>query len=388
MPNQMGQRDVWIVMVTALDGPVGIVAVLRAAATTTTKPFAVAQLRARLRTELAGGQAGLGGDVVNEIQRYILEEHVEDFEDGLISRRDLLRRVTLITGSLAATMSVLATLGCNPDQPRGAAPTVTAFAAPPTAAPNVPYATPPAQPTTDGVTVRPDDPRIVAQKADVKAHDGATLIGYLARPKAEGKYAGVLVVHENRGLLEHIKDVVRRLATAGFVGVSVDLLSRQGGADKLGDTFPAELGKRAADDMVRDLAAAFDHLKAQSFVDGTKLGITGFCFGGGMVWSTLASGVEVKAAAPFYGFAPSNIDKLAGQKAAVYAVYAEQDTRVTQSSAMIEEQLKKSGKPYRIVVYPGVNHQFHNDTGGPRYGAEQAQKAWVATIEWFKQYLA
>ncbi len=324
---------------------------------------------------------------MNEIQRYILEEHVEDFEDGLMSRRELMRRVTLITGSLAATMSVLATLGCNPDQPRALGPTAAASAAPPGASPNVPFATPPAQPTTDGITVRADDPRITSAKADVRAQDGTTLIGYLARPKADGKHAGVVVVQENRGLLEHIKDVVRRVATAGYVGISVDLLSRQGGADKLGDSYPVELGKRTADDMVKDLIAALDHLKTQAFVDGTKLGITGFCFGGGMVWSTLAAGADVKAAAPFYGPAPSNLDKLATQKAAVYAIYAEQDTRITQSSAMVEEQLKKSGKPYQIVVYPGVNHAFHNDTG-PRYGAEQAQKAWVATIEWFKQYLA
>ena len=322
---------------------------------------------------------------MNEIQRYIVEEHVEDFDDGLITRRELLRRVTLITGSLGATMSLLAILGCDVNRPQPAAvPTATGSA--PSAGPNVPYATPPAQPTKDGVTVKRDDPRITVLDATVIAADGARLIGYLARPKADGRYPGVVVVHENAGLLEHIRDVVRRVATAGLVGASIDLLSRQGGADKLGDGYAAALGRRSADDMVKDLQATFAYLRGQPYVDATRFGLTGFCIGGGLVWSTLGAGTDVKAAAPFYGPAPSRLDGLATQKAAVSAVYAEKDTRITQSASMIEEQLKKSGKAYKITVYPGVDHAFHNDTG-PRYSAEQAQKAWVATIEWFKQYL-
>jgi carboxymethylenebutenolidase len=320
---------------------------------------------------------------VNDIQRYILEEHVEDFEDGIITRRELLRRVTLITGSFAATMTVLATLGCNLDRPGGTAASPVATTAPP---PGVAYATPPSAAST-GVTVQPNDPRIVAQTAEVRAPDGAMLLGYLARPKAEGRYAGVVVIHENRGLLEHIKDVTRRVATAGLVGISVDLLSRQGGADRLGDGYSAQLGNRTTDDMVKDVVSALDHLRAQPFVDGTKLGAVGFCFGGGMVWNLLASGADVKAAAPYYGPAPAKIDGLGTQKAAVYAVYAEQDGRITESAPTVEDQLKRSGRPYRIVVYPGVGHAFHNDTGA-RFNAEQAQKAWVATVDWFKQYLA
>lgn len=324
---------------------------------------------------------------MNEIQRYILEEHVEDFEDGLISRRELLRRVTMITGSMAAALTVLAALGCNIDQPRVAPSPAPATVAPPaTSLTAVSYATPPPGPTTDGVTVRPDDPRIVAGKADVKAVDGTLLIGYLARPKAAGTYPGILVVHENRGVLEHLRDVVRRVATAGFAGIAVDLLSRQGGADKLGDSYSAELGRRSVDDMVTDLVAALEHLRTQPFVDG-ELGITGFCFGGGMVWSVLNAGAPVKAAVPFYGPTPSKNDGIARTKAAVLAVYAGEDSRVNAGWPTIEGQLKKAGVTYRMNVYAGADHAFHNDTGA-RYKPDQARSAWVDAIEWFKSHLA
>jgi carboxymethylenebutenolidase len=321
---------------------------------------------------------------VNEIQRYILEEHVEDFEDGLIGRRELLRRVTLITGSVAATMSVLAVLGCNLEQPRGAGshgPVST------TSSPNVPYATPPPSPVTGGITVRADDPRISAQNATVKASDGADLMGYLARPRGDGRYAGVLVIQENRGVLEHIRDVVRRVATAGFAAITVDLLSRQGGADRLGDTYPAELGKRSAEDLLKDLRSALDHMKTQSYVDAARIGVVGFCFGGGQVWNLVASGADLKAAVPFYGPAPSNPSALAATKTAVLGIYAEQDTRITGSAPSLEAELKKSGTTYRLVTYPGVNHAFHNDTG-QRYNAAEAQQAWVETIEWFRRHLS
>ncbi len=185
----------------------------------------------------------------------------------------------------------------------------------------------------------------------------------------------MVVCHENRGLQEHIKDVCRRLATAGFVGVSVDLLSRQGGAERLADagTYSAELAKRPAADMVADLQAALRY--AGGIADPARQGTIGFCFGGGMVWNLLVAGTALKAAVPFYGPAPQTVTALATTKTAVFAVYAEQDTRITGTAPQMEEQLKRSGTPYKITVYPGVNHAFHNDTNPPpRYGAMQAHR--------------
>jgi carboxymethylenebutenolidase len=175
------------------------------------------------------------------------------------------------------------------------------------------------------------------------------------------------------------------VATAGFVAVNIDLAARDGGADKLTDqaAYNAALGKRSTADKNADHKAAVDFLKTQS--SGT-VGVTGFCFGGGETWNVLIGGLDVKAAVPFYGPQPSNYTELSKTKAAVFAIYAQQDTRITESGTQMEEQLKKAGAPYQITVYPGVNHAFHNDTG-TRYDAVQAQKAWVSTIEWFRKYL-
>lgn len=318
---------------------------------------------------------------MTDFERYVLEEHVEDFNDGLISRRELLRRVTLITGSLAATLVVLEAMGCG-GQPSGTPATPASRA---TSTPQA-FATPPAQPTSDGITVQPDDKRIKVETLDVKGADGSSLISYAARPATGKPAGGILVVHENRGLVAHIKDVVRRVATAGFTSLSVDLLSRDGGADKLSDpaAYAAALGKRSASDMVADIRQALTALSSSGV--GDKVAITGFCFGGGMVWNTLAAGAAVKAAVPFYGPAPQNMAGLATTRAAVFAVYAELDARITGTKDQVEAQLKQSGRPYRIMVYQGVDHAFHNDTG-PRYNATQAEAAWVATVEWFRQYV-
>ncbi|MDP9252779.1 MAG: dienelactone hydrolase family protein [Chloroflexota bacterium] len=327
------------------------------------------------------------GDL-NETQRYFIDEHVEDYMDGLISRRELLRRVTLISGSAVLAATIVA--ACGTPAPSGAGGVATQSAAASAAGTAfVPqaYATPPPSPVPDGVTVKETDPRIAVSKPEVKGSDGASLMAYMAKPVTNARVPGIVVIHENRGQTEHIKDVVRRVATAGFVGINIDLAARDGGAAKLTDqaAYNAALGKRTGPDKVADHNATIAFLKTQS--SGT-VGVTGFCFGGGETWSILAAGADVKAAVPFYGPQPTNYLDMAKTKAAVSAVYAELDTRITTSSMQMEQVLKSAGVDYKITIYPGVNHAFHNDTGTPdRYNAEQAQKAWVATIEWFRKYL-
>ncbi|TMK24956.1 MAG: dienelactone hydrolase family protein, partial [Actinobacteria bacterium] len=142
---------------------------------------------------------------------------------------------------------------------------------------------------------------------------------------------------------------------------------------------------RSTADKLSDHNATLAFLKSQST---GAIGVVGFCFGGGEVWNLVISGADLKAAVPFYGPQPSNFADLSKTKTAVSAVYAEQDTRITGTAPDMEAQLKKAGVPVQITVYPGVNHAFHNDTNADRYNAAQAQKAWVATIEWFKKYLA
>lgn len=320
---------------------------------------------------------------MTDFERYVVEEHVEDFNDGLISRRELLRRVTLITGSAAATVSLLSAMGCSAEPSGGPAPTPTSRQS--SSAQD--YALPPAEPTgADGVTVPENDPRISVAPLEVRGADGAPLISYHARPATGSPAGGILVIHENRGLTPHIKDVVRRVATAGFTGLSVDLLSRDGGADKLTDSaaYSAALSKRPVPDMVSDVQQALTALSGTGA--GEALGIVGFCFGGGMTFNALAAGTAVRAAAPFYGPAPQNMAGLAATKAAVSVVYAGNDSRINSGRDAVEAALKQSGAPYQINVYPGVDHAFHNDTG-QRYNAAEAERAWVATIEWFRQYV-
>lgn len=191
-----------------------------------------------------------------DLQRYVIEEHFEDYSEGRISRRELVRRVSYITGGVAASLAALSMLGCNLDQPRAAA-TSAAIASvhPSSAQPNVPYATPPSSATTDPVTVKPEDPRLGgATTLGIPTRDKtAALIAYSAGPRIRTKAAGVLVMHENTGLTEHIKDVIRRVATAGYYALGIDLLSRQGGAEKLGPAYSGALANTTVEQMNSDL---------------------------------------------------------------------------------------------------------------------------------------
>ncbi|MDP9274436.1 MAG: dienelactone hydrolase family protein [Chloroflexota bacterium] len=325
-------------------------------------------------------------DGLNDAQRYFVEEHIEDFRDGLIGRRELIRRVAIVVGSAAAATTLLAACDLSPRSLASATPTAssTATASPTQGLVAQPFATPPPAATTDGVTVKENDPRITVSKPEIKGTDGASLLAYVAKPIASGRVPGVMVIHENRGQTEHIRDVVRRAATAGFVAVNIDLTARQGGGDKLGDAVTGAIGNLPLAQKLDDHAAALTYLKANT--SGT-VGAVGFCFGGGEVWNLLAAGADLRGAAPYYGPQPSNYQDIGSKtKAATVAVYAEQDTRITATAPQMEEQLKKAGVPNQILVFPGVNHAFHNDTGA-RYAPEAAQKAWVATIEWFRKYL-
>jgi carboxymethylenebutenolidase len=320
---------------------------------------------------------------LNDTQRYFVEEHIEDFRDGLIGRRELIRRVAIIVGSGAAATTLLAACDLSPSSTASTSPT--ASATPTQALVAQPFATPPPAATTTGITVQETDPRITVSKPEIKGTDGASLMAYVATPKVSGRVPGVMVIHENRGQTEHIRDVVRRAATAGFVAVNIDLTARQGGGEKLGDAVTGAIGNLTLQQKLADHTAALTYLKANT---SGAIGVVGFCFGGGEVWNLLAAGADLKAGAPYYGPQPSNYQDIGTKaKAATLAVYAEQDTRITSTSPQMEEQLKKAGVPVQISVFAGVNHAFHNDTGA-RYAPDAAQKAWVATIEWFRRYLA
>ena len=237
-----------------------------------------------------------------------------------------------------------------------------------------------------GVNVAPDDPAITT--ADVSFPSGnVNVLGYLARPKGNGPFPAVLVAHENRGMVEYTKDVTRRLAKAGYVGLAVDLLSQQGGTDKISDPaqIPGVLGNTPADQFVGYYQAGVDYLQKQPFVAKDRIGMVGFCFGGGMTWRTITKTPAIKAAVPFYGPNPP-LEDVPGIQAAVLGIYGELDQRITSGAAAIEEAMKKNGKVFEKIIYPGAAHAFHNDTGANYYPAA-AQDAWAKTVAWFEKYL-
>jgi carboxymethylenebutenolidase len=196
----------------------------------------------------------------------------------------------------------------------------------------------------------------------------------------------MLVIHENRGLTDHIRSVASRLAGDGYTSLAVDLLSEEGGTDALGEGgVQAALGSASPERLVADMRAGLDELERRA--PGAKLGAIGFCFGGAMVWTLLDAGdPRLAAAIPFYGPAPAAPD-FSGTTAAVLGVYAENDSRVNASRETAEGALQAAGLTHEIKTYPGVDHAFFNDTGG-RYSREQATAAYADVLTWLERYLA
>lgn len=228
---------------------------------------------------------------MHDMQRYLVEEFTEEYLEGRMKRRDLLRRVLLMTGSAAVTAGALAALGVRSRAVEAGAPILPQPL--PTAAPVTPDVlarmqadpgAPPPQQTSDNV-VDPNDPSIMA---DMVTFGGAAgdLFGYLAQPADGAVHPGIIVVHENRGLIEPNMDICRRYAVDGYAALCVDLVSRAGGtAQFIDDIMQATgfLGSANPDDLVSDLISGVSYLADQPNVNGSLLGATGFCFGGGLV---------------------------------------------------------------------------------------------------------
>lgn len=328
---------------------------------------------------------------MTDFQRYLLEEFVEDYQEGLLTRRDALKLLAGVTGNLALATSILA--ACAPPvQPATTSAPTTEPTLAPTAAP-MNTAVPQATATTASAATAAPAATALAGSGDIEASEvefpgeGATLMGYLARPSGDGPFPAVLVCHENRGLTDHIKDVTRRVAQAGYVGLAVDLLSRQGGTAAITDStqVPGLLTSAPQEQYVQDFTSGWRYLQQQPYVQADSVGMTGFCFGGGVTWRVAIGLPELRAAVPFYGPHPS-VDEVKDIQAAVLGIYAERDQRITGGVEAIEAAMKANNKVYEKMIYPNTDHAFHNDTG-QRYNADAAQDAWAKTLAWFDQYL-
>ncbi|MCV7442919.1 dienelactone hydrolase family protein [Mycobacterium paraense] len=302
---------------------------------------------------------------MTSLQRYIAEEIATDHVDGLLTRREAMRRLALLGMGAAAAGDLIAACAKQQDATGSPKPTAgespTGSAQPPGAANTLPTA-----PVTWA------GPQGQLQGAWAQAADSKGC---------------VLVVHENKGLNDWVRSVAGRLAGAGHSALAIDLLSEEGGTGAFSDPAQATaaLGRIPPDRFTRDLNSGVAELKLRA--PGQKVGVVGFCFGGGLVWQLLASGAPgVSAAVPFYGPLPANPD-FAGSKAAVLAIYAAQDSRVTGSQAAAKAALDRVGLVNQIVVEPNADHAFFNDTG-PRYNAGASADAWQRLLDWFGRYLA
>jgi carboxymethylenebutenolidase len=273
--------------------------------------------------------------------------------------------VTLLTGSAAVAGSLIGAI------------TPVKMAAEPSPAPLVQWAP----------QVSAFDPGIRAGMVAVPA-DGATLLGYLARPADGAVHPGVMVIHANQGLTAHEEDVVRRYAKAGYTALAIDQLSRVGGVGSYPDSAEAmaACARLSSEQQVADLNAALGYLAGLPAARADRLGVTGFCAGGGRTWQVVLSNPRVTAAVPYYG-PIQPMDDLSNLQAVMLCIYAGEDTNVNSRVPQMEAAMQAAGKTLEIVYEPGALHAFFNESNPDRYNAGAAADAWARTLDWFGRYL-
>ena len=285
------------------------------------------------------------------------EENAKSLEtDGAVSRREFIRKSAIVTGGLTAAVAMGDTLGSR-----------RVYAA----------------------QVDPNDSALVSSDVQFPSTDSTSINGYLTRPKGDGRLPAIVVIHENQGLTDHIRDVARRLAKAGYVALAPDLLSRQGGTKSFADgpAAIAGIGKLDEDSITKDLNGAINYLKGQSFVRANKIGVVGFCWGGGNTLLIATRNKDLAAAVVYYGRNPKNLDDVQNITAAVLGNYGAKDEPITSQVPKLEEAMKKYGKSFEYKIYPDAPHAFNNDTNPQRYQAEAAKEAWNRTLDFFKKHL-
>ena len=235
-----------------------------------------------------------------------------------------------------------------------------------------------------------NDERLSIEMITYPGASGNQVSAYKARPKGTEKLPAVIVIHANRGLWQHFKDVARRMALEGYIVIAPDLLSRSGGTPAgdsrgpEGDVALETLAKIPSADLDADLVKAVEYLKSSPETTG-KVGVIGFCWGGGHVLSLAVNSPVLDAAVSFYGEQPdSGYEKI---HANILMNYAENDPRLTAGLPGFEEKMKANNKPYELYVYPGTQHAFHQDDRPDRYVKEAAELAWSRSVEFFGKNL-
>lgn len=276
----------------------------------------------------------------------------DEYTHKPLKREDFIKQLIKLTGGMAAAMAILPMLESN----YAHAATI--------------------QPLQEGLT----------EENITYPGDGTTMKGYLVRPDTTGKRGAVVVIHENRGLTPHIKDVTRRVAKAGYLALAPDALSPFGGTPANEDEARGLFGKLDAAKNLHNFLNAFDYLEGRSEYNG-KAGCVGFCWGGALANQLAVHQPDLKAAVPFYGMQPDAAD-VPKIKAAVQLHYGEKDDRVNAGIPAYEAALKAAGIKYELYIYEGTQHAFHNDTSAARYNEAAAKLAWERTLRLFKETLS
>ena len=279
-------------------------------------------------------------DIINLYDQYTHEP---------LSRTEFIKRLTIITGSLTAAMSILPLIEVN----------------------------------ASNAAITPAD-ELFTETISYEGVNG-TMSAYIARPKENKKYAAVVIIHENRGLNAHIEDVARRAAQAGYLAIAPNILSPLGELPKNDDELRAKFATLKPEENLQNFKKAFDYLATRKDSNG-KFGCVGFCWGGAMANSLAVEVPNLKAAVAFYGRQPDAVST-ARIKAAVQLHYGGLDERVNAGIPAYEAALKENKVNYEIYIYDGVNHAFHNDTAPTRYNEIAAKLAWQRTIEFWGKYL-
>ncbi|MBX2968739.1 MAG: dienelactone hydrolase family protein [Cyclobacteriaceae bacterium] len=275
----------------------------------------------------------------------------DEYTHKPLSREEFIRRLTIITGSTAAALAVLPLLEVN-------------------------YA--------HAETIPLQDDRLTTEYINYPADD-VTMRAYVARPKQNGVYGGVMVVHENRGLNPHIEDVTRRMALEGFLAIAPDALAPLGGTPSDTDKARELFQQLDAKKTISNFAHGFNYLKTRKDCNG-KFACIGFCWGGAMANNLAVQVPDLLASAPYYGRQP-DLTEVPKIKAELQLHYAGMDERVNAGIEAYEKALKDAGKKYQLYIYEGAQHAFNNDTAPTRYNEEAAKLAWSRTVAFFKEKL-
>jgi len=273
-----------------------------------------------------------------------------EYTDGLLDRREFLKKLAKLAGGTAAALVLLPLIENN-------------------------YAR--------AQVVSKDDPRLHVENIKYPGETG-DVRAHLARPKGDAKLPGVIVIHENRGLNPHTEDVARRVALEGFLAIAPDGLSPLGGTPEDVNEARSLMRKLDSQATIKNYVAAVKYLKTHPQSTG-KVGCMGFCWGGGVTNQVAVNSADLAAAVPFYGRQPATED-VPKIKASLLLHYGSLDERINKGIPAFEAALKKASKDYKICIYEGAGHAFFNDTGS-RYDKEAAQLAFERTIAFFKEKL-